>query len=62
MKFIYVTIFRHGDRTVLLRCANNNASSKLKAECIEQFMQISKTFRKTALYENMREINEEFNE
>ena len=62
MKFVYVSVFRHSDKTILVSACNSNASSQLEQQTSDDFAHLSKLFRKTALYEGMREINDDFND
>jgi hypothetical protein len=60
MKYIYISIYRHSDKKSLLDIVNPMASNELKDQSILDFQNISKQFRKSALYEGMREMNDDY--
>ena len=60
MKFIYINIFRHSDRTSILSTFNSSASEELMEQTKSDFIKVSRDFRKSSLYEGMRETNDEF--
>ena len=62
MKFIYVNIFRHNDRTSILSQHNSDASDDLQDSIKTDFLKVSRDFKKASLYEGMREINDDFHD
>ena len=62
MKFIYVNIFRHSDRTSILSQYNTDASEDLIDSIKTDFLKVSRDFKKASLYEGMREINDDFHD
>ena len=56
MKFIYCTVFRHSDRKVLLSTFNIQCSQSLQTQASHDFNSLSASFRKTSIYEGMREV------
>ena len=57
MKFIYFSIYRLRDKQVLLRIANSHASSQMQERASKDFDELTKTFRKSGLYEGMRDTD-----
>lgn len=60
MKFIYVNIYRHSDRTSVLSQFNSKSSEKLTEVTKSDFLKVSRDFKKSSLYEGMREMNDDF--
>lgn len=59
MKYISLTVFRLKDKKSLLTINHSAASSQMTQQAAEDFSELTKTFRKSALYEGMRESNYE---
>ena len=62
MKFSYLVIYRHSDKNVLINLPKSSLTMALRQELKSEFLQISKQFKSSQIYENMREINSDFNE
>ena len=62
MKYIYVSVYRHTDKKILLQLTNTATSTQLQEQCARDFQKISMSFSKSALYHNMREMNDDFND
>ena len=62
MKYIYLSVFRPSDKKVLLQITNSASSTQMKEQCESDFLKVSKSFRIDAVYEGMREMNDDFND
>ena len=62
MKFINLTVYRLADKKVLLSAHHSASSSQMQQRAEEDFTEMAKSFRKSGLYDGMRESNMELAE
>mmetsp|Transcript_16563 Transcript_16563/g.28179 ORF Transcript_16563/g.28179 Transcript_16563/m.28179 type:complete len:130 (+) Transcript_16563:26-415(+) len=60
IKFGFLSVYRHSDRNILLQISKSCLSYELQEELRGEFITLASKFRKSSLYDQMRDINGDF--